>query len=69
MPRRRSPRPWNRLHTAQLSAQGRTRNGGDILRKFLIPVAAAAVMTSATYAQTEFYAVQDTSTRKCAIVD
>ena len=39
------------------------------MKKFLISVAAAAIMTGAAYAQTEFYVVQDTSTRKCAIVD
>ena len=69
MPSRRSAEPWNRLHTVQLSALGHTRNGGDILKKFLVPVAAAAIMTGAAYAQTEFHVVQDTFTRKCAIVD
>jgi hypothetical protein len=44
-------------------AQGHTR----ILKKFLIPVAAAAIMTGTAYAQTEFYVVQDTSTRKCIV--
>ena len=39
------------------------------MKKFLIPAAVAAIMTGAAYAQTEFYAVQDTSTKKCAIVD
>jgi hypothetical protein len=54
VPRRRSPRPWNRRYTAQLSAQGHTRNGGDILKKFLIPVAAAAIMTGDACAQADF---------------
>jgi hypothetical protein len=39
------------------------------MKKFLIPVAAAAFMTGAAYAQTGFYVVQDTSTKKCTIVD
>ena len=41
------------------------------MKKFLISVAAAAIMTGAAYAQTatEFYVVQDTSTKKCTIVD
>ena len=39
------------------------------MKKFLIPAAVAAIMTSAAYAQTEFYVVQDTSTKKCTIVD
>ena len=41
------------------------------MKKFLISAAAAAIMTGAAYAQTatEFYVVQDTSTKKCTIVD
>jgi hypothetical protein len=39
------------------------------MKKMLISAAAAAIMTGAAYAQTEFYVVQDTSTKKCAIVD
>ena len=39
------------------------------MKKFLISTAAAAIMTGAAYAQTEFYVVQDTSTEKCTIVD
>ena len=39
------------------------------MKKFLIPAAVAAIMTSAAYAQTEFYVVQETSTKKCTIVD
>jgi hypothetical protein len=39
------------------------------MKKFLIPAAAVAIMTGAAYAQTEFYVVQDTSTKKCIIVD
>jgi hypothetical protein len=39
------------------------------MKKVLISVAAAAIMTGAAYAQTEFYVVQDTSTKKCTIVD
>ena len=41
------------------------------MKKFLISAAAATIMTSAAYAQTatEFYVVQDTSTKKCTIVD
>ena len=39
------------------------------MKKFLIPAAAVAIMTGAAYAQTEFYVVQDTSTKKCTIVD
>ena len=41
------------------------------MKKFLISAAATAIMTGAAYAQTaaEFYVVQDTSTKKCTIVD
>jgi hypothetical protein len=39
------------------------------MKKLLISAAAAAIMTGAAYAQTEFYVVQDTSTKKCTIVD
>jgi hypothetical protein len=41
------------------------------MKKFLISAAAATIMTGAAYAQTatEFYVVQDTSTKKCTIVD
>ena len=39
------------------------------MKKFLIPAAVAVIMTGAAYAQTEFYVVQDTSTKKCTIVD
>ena len=41
------------------------------MKKFLISAAAAAIMTGAAYAQpaTEFHVVQDTSTKKCTIVD
>ena len=39
------------------------------MKKFLIPAAVAAIMTGAAYAQTGFYVVQDTSTKKCTIVD
>jgi hypothetical protein len=39
------------------------------MKKFLIPAAAVAIMTGAAYAQTGFYVVQDTSTKKCTIVD
>ena len=39
------------------------------MKKILISAAAAAIMTGAAYAQTEFYVVQDTSTKKCTIVD
>ena len=41
------------------------------MKKFLISAAAVAIMTGAAYAQTatEFYVVQDTSTKKCTIVD
>jgi len=39
------------------------------MKKFLVSAAAAAIMTGAAYAQTEFYVVQDTSTKKCTIVD
>jgi NAD(P)H-dependent flavin oxidoreductase YrpB (nitropropane dioxygenase family) len=41
------------------------------MKKFLISAAAAAIMAGAAYAQTatEFYVVQDTSTKKCTIVD
>jgi hypothetical protein len=39
------------------------------MKKFLISAAAAAIMTGTAYAQTEFYVVQDTSTKKCTIVD
>ena len=41
------------------------------MKTFLISAAAAAIMTGAAYAQTatEFYVVQDTSTKKCTIVD
>jgi hypothetical protein len=39
------------------------------MKKFLISAAVAAIMTGAAYAQTEFYVVQDTSTKKCTIVD
>jgi hypothetical protein len=39
------------------------------MKKFLVSVTAAAIMTGAAYAQTEFYVVQDTSTKKCTIVD
>ena len=39
------------------------------MKKFLISAAAAAIMTGAAYAQTEFYVVQDTSTKICTIVD
>ena len=39
------------------------------MKKFLIPAAVAAIMTGAAYAQTGFYVVQDTSTKKCTVVD
>jgi NAD(P)H-dependent flavin oxidoreductase YrpB (nitropropane dioxygenase family) len=41
------------------------------MRKLLISAAAMAIMTGAAYAQTatEFYVVQDASTKKCTIVD
>ena len=39
------------------------------MKKLLISAAVAAIMTGAAYAQTEFYVVQDTSTKKCTIVD
>ena len=39
------------------------------MKKFLVPAAVAAIMTGAAYAQTGFYVVQDTSTKKCTIVD
>ena len=39
------------------------------MKKFLIPAATVAIMTGAAYAQTEFYVVQDTSTKKGTIVD
>jgi len=39
------------------------------MKKFLVPAAAAVIMTGAAYAQTGFYVVQDTSTKKCTIVD
>ena len=39
------------------------------MKRFLIPAAAVAIMTGAAYAQTEFYVVQDTSTKKCTIAD
>jgi hypothetical protein len=41
------------------------------MKKFIISAAVAAIMTGAAYAQTatEFYVVQDTSTKKCTIVD
>ena len=39
------------------------------MKKLLISAAVAAIMTGAAYAQTEFYVVQDTSTKKCAIMD
>ena len=39
------------------------------MKKFLIPAAAVAIMTGAAYAQTGFYVVQDTSTKKCTVVD
>jgi hypothetical protein len=39
------------------------------MKKLLIWAAAAAIMTGAAHAQTEFYIVQDTSTKKCTIVD
>ena len=41
------------------------------MKKFLISAALAAIMTGAAYAQTatEFYVVQDSSTKKCTIVD
>lgn len=41
------------------------------MRTFVISIAAMAIMTGAAHAQTatEFYVVQDTSTKKCTIVD
>jgi hypothetical protein len=39
------------------------------MKKFLLSAAVAAIMAGAAYAQTEFYVVQDTSTRKCTVVD
>ena len=39
------------------------------MRKFLLSAAAVAIMTGAAYAQTGFYVVQDTSTKKCTVVD
>ncbi|MBB5054516.1 hypothetical protein HNQ36_004518 [Afipia massiliensis] len=40
------------------------------MRKFVISIGAVAIMTGAAYAQaTEFYVVQDTSTKRCTIVD
>jgi hypothetical protein len=39
------------------------------MKKFLLSAAAVAIMTGAAYAQTGFYVVQDTSTKKCTVVD
>jgi len=41
------------------------------MKRFLISAAAAVIMTGAAYAETAtgFYVVQDTSTKKCTIVD
>lgn len=39
------------------------------MRKLLISAAAAAIVTGAAHAQTEFYVVQDASTKKCTIAD
>ena len=39
------------------------------MKKFLISAAAVAIMTGTAYAQTEFYVVQDTFTKKCTILD
>jgi len=39
------------------------------MKKFLLSAAAVAIMTGAAHAQTGFYVVQDTSTKKCTIVD
>jgi hypothetical protein len=39
------------------------------MKKFLVPTAAAVILTGAAYAQTGFYVVQDTSTKKCIVVD
>ena len=41
------------------------------MKKFFTSAAVAAIMTGAAYAQTatEFYVVQDTSTKKCTIMD
>ena len=41
------------------------------MKKILISGAIAVIMTTAAYAQsaTEFYVVQDASTKKCTIVD
>jgi hypothetical protein len=39
------------------------------MKKFLVPAAAAVIITGAAYAQTGFYVVQDTSTKKCTVVD
>ena len=41
------------------------------MKKFVISIGVLAAMTGAAYAQaaTEFYVVQDASTKKCTIVD
>lgn len=41
------------------------------MKKFVVSIGALAMMTGAAYAQTttEFYVVQDASTKKCTIVD
>jgi len=39
------------------------------MKKFLLSAAAVAIMAGAAYAQTGFYVVQDTSTKKCTVVD
>ncbi|MES2601966.1 MAG: hypothetical protein V4602_14265 [Pseudomonadota bacterium] len=40
------------------------------MRKFVISIGAVAMMTGAAYAQAAaFYVVQDTSTKRCTIVD
>jgi hypothetical protein len=39
------------------------------MKKFLVPAAAAVIITGAAYAQTGFYVAQDSSTKKCTVVD
>ena len=39
------------------------------MKEFLLSAAAVAIMAGAAYAQTGFYVVQDTSTKKCTVVD
>jgi hypothetical protein len=60
----------NKPFCSKVLTRGLIPNGGKTMKRFVILAAAAAIMSSAVYAQaTEYYVVQDPATKKCTIVD